>query len=125
MMCLQIEQAWQLHQAVQCLQPRLEQDPSDSEWHRLASHVRQQWPLPSHPAESEDSRFGASVSLILQLMGYQALQLYEAGDGLHEVDIALLPQRDIPVKVAIELDGQTHYLYEDCKLQYSPEPARR
>ena len=58
-------------------------------------------------------------------MGYQADQQYDCGDGLHEIDIALLPQSGIPVQVAVEVDGETHFLYEDYRLQHSPEPATR
>lgn len=58
-------------------------------------------------------------------MGYQAHEHYDSGDGLHEIDIALLPQKGIPVKIAVEADGNKHFLYEDCRLHNAPEPATR
>lgn len=64
------------------------------------------------------------MSSLLQ-MGYQAMEHYDSGDGLHEIDVVLLPQEGIPVKVAIEADGIFHYLYEDLRLLRLPEPAVR
>ena len=113
----------QLYQAVQHLQPSSQQHPCYSDWQHVAQLVEQRWPL--SPQLSEESRFGIEVYRTLMQMGYQASQAHDCGDGLHEIDIALLPQIGIPVKVAVEVDGEFHFLYEDCRLQHSPEPATR
>ena len=115
----------QLYQAVQHLQPSSQQHPSYSDWQQVAQLVVQQWPMSAKPQPSEESRSGIQTYHTLLHMGYQALQSHDSGDGLHEIDIALLPQSGIPVKVAVEVDGEPHFLYEDCRLQHSPEPATR
>ena len=113
----------QLYQAVQHLQPSSQQHPSYSDWQQVAQTVVQRWPFSAQL--SEESRSGIQVYHTLLQMGYQASQSYDSGDGLHEIDIALLPQSGIPVKVAVEVDGLPHFLYEDSRLQHSPEPATR
>ena len=50
---------------------------------------------------------------------------YDSGDGLHFIDIVLLPQRRIPAKIAVEADGVSHFLFEDYRLQFGPTPAKR
>ena len=122
---LQVPSKQQLYQAVQHLQPSSQQHPSYSDWQRVAQVVVQQWPLSANPEPSRESRSGIQVYHTLLQMGYQADQQYDCGDGLHEIDIALLPQSGIPVKVAVEVDGLPHFLYEDSRLQHSPEPATR
>ncbi|KAL0050383.1 hypothetical protein WJX82_010131 [Trebouxia sp. C0006] len=54
----------------------------------------------------------------------QASGCCDSEDGLHPVDIALLPQAKVPCKVAIEADGEFHFLYESYKLDKGPHAVR-
>ena len=58
-------------------------------------------------------------------MGFEAIGHYDSGDGLHYIDIALVPQKGVPCKIAVEVDGATHFLFEDFRLDRSPEPGKR
>lgn len=124
LMCLQVEYKQQLYQALQCLQPSSVQHPTYTEWQQMTQLVEQQWPFVPR-SNGMESRFGQQVFQTLLYMGYQPIQHHDAGDGLHQIDTALLPQSSLPMKVAVEADGTNHYLYEDCRLQGSPEPATR
>ena len=123
-MCLQIENKQQIYQALQCLQPSSVQHPTYSEWQQVTRLVEQRWPFMLEGQQTE-SQFGQEVCHTLLYMGYQTVQHHDAGDGLHRIDTAFLPQSSLPLKVAVEADGENHYLYEDCRLQGSPEPATR
>lgn len=58
-------------------------------------------------------------------MGYEAVPNYDSDDGLRFIDIALLPQKKLPCKIAVEADGVTHFLHEDYRLQNAPQHATR
>ena len=55
----------------------------------------------------------------------QVQEHYDTGDGLHIIDIAMLPQQGIPSWIAVEADGSSHFLYEDYRLQFGPATATR
>ena len=61
----------------------------------------------------------------LRLMGYEVIEHCDSGDGLHFIDAALLPSATVPCKIAIEVDGTPHFLYEDFRLDKGPNPATR
>ena len=122
---LQVLSRQQLYQAVQHLQPSSQQHPSYSDWQQVAQTLEQRWPFSPESRSWKESDTGIQVHHTLLQLGYQALLSYECGDGLHKTDIALLPQSGIPVKVAVEVDGESHFLYEDSRLQRSPKPATR
>ena len=58
-------------------------------------------------------------------MGYHALPSHQSEDGLHDIDMALLPQKNLRHKVAVEADGWSHYLYEDFGMDSAVKPATR
>ncbi len=55
---------------------------------------------------------------------YGAIAHHVSEDGMHSIDIALLPQAKVPCKVAIEVDGFPQFLYETCKLDKGPIATR-
>ena len=69
--------------------------------------------------------FETEIYFTLLKMGYQALFGHASEDGLHAIDIALLPQGNLPCKVAVEADGGFHFLHEDCRLDNTVQPATR
>lgn len=93
-------------------------------WLQMAHSVQQQWPLTTDPL-GKQSPFELKIYSTLLNMGYEAITTFDSDDGLHFIDIALLPQKKLPCKVAIEADGISHFLYEDYRLQNAPHPATR
>ena len=71
------------------------------------------------------SSFENRVFCHLLLMGYEAIQHFDSGHGLHFIDLVLLPSAKVPCKIAIEADGKPHFLHEDFRLDKSPNPATR
>lgn len=55
---------------------------------------------------------------------FDAIAHHSSENGLHSIDIALLPQAKLPCKVAIEVDGVSHFLYESYKLDKGPIPTK-
>ena len=90
---------------------------------QLAHSIQQQWPL--RELGGTQSPFELKIYYSLVQMGYQAVPSYDSEDGLHFIDIALLPQKQLPCKIAVEADGGTHFLYEDYRLGNAPQPATR
>ena len=86
--------------------------------------VQQQWPLSRDPV-GKQSPFELKIYYTLINMGYEAITSYDSEDGLHFIDIALLPQKKLPCKIAVEADGISHFVYEDYRLQNAPQPATR
>ncbi|DBA88400.1 TPA: hypothetical protein ACH3X2_004893 [Trebouxia sp. C0005] len=113
----------QLYQALQALRPSDKSTPAYTEWFEVTRHVQTEWPL--HQVETLRSPFEEHVYHTFLQMGYQAISHYDSGDGLHYIDIAMLPQPKVPCKVAIEADGHTHYLFEDYRLDKGPHPGTR
>ena len=75
--------------------------------------------------ESLHSNFENRVFRHLLIMGYEAIQHFDSGHGLHIIDLVLLPSAKVPCKIAIEADGKPHFLHEDCRLDKSPNLATR
>ncbi|KAL3146839.1 hypothetical protein ABBQ38_014813 [Trebouxia sp. C0009 RCD-2024] len=114
----------QLYIALQALRPLDSESPAHKDWLQTAHSVQQQWPLATDPA-GKQSPFELKIYFTLLNMGYEAITTYDSDDGLHFIDIALLPQKKLPCKIAIEADGISHFLYEDYRLQNAPHPATR
>ena len=55
---------------------------------------------------------------------WQVKEHYDAGNGLHQIDMVLLPQPKIPFRIAVQVDGRSHFLYEDYRLQHGPPRTR-
>ena len=85
--------------------------------------MQREWPLGEDTARQ--SPFEMRIYYTLLQMGYQANAHYDSGDGLHVIDIALLPQAKVPFKIAVEVDGNTHFLYEDYRLDRAPKVPTR
>ena len=90
---------------------------------QVAHSIQQQWPL--RELVIRQTQFEIKVYHTLLQMGYQAHLSHECEDGLHAIDVALLPQRNLPCKVAIEADGPVHFLHEDFRLDNMVQPATR
>lgn len=89
----------------------------------MTHSVQQQWPL--RDDKQTQSPFELNIYYSLVQMGYQPVPSYDSEDGLHFIDIALLPQKKLPCKIAVEADGGTHFLYEDYRLDQAPQfPTR-
>lgn len=90
---------------------------------QMAHSIQQKWPLRDY--HGRQSPFERNIYYALVQMGYQAVASYDSADGLHFIDIALLPQKKLPCKIAVEADGGTHFLYEDYRLENAPKYATR
>ena len=90
---------------------------------QVAHSIQQQWPLCE--LVIKQTPFETNVFKYLLLMGYQALLGHESEDGLHEIDVAPLPPRNLPCKIAIVADGPAHFLHEDYRLDNMVQPAAR
>ena len=90
---------------------------------QVAHSIQQQWPL--HELVTQQSPFEIKVYHTLLQMGYEAHLSHECEDGLHNIDVALPPQRNLPCKVAVEADGYTHFLHEDFRLDNMVQRATR
>ena len=90
---------------------------------QMAHSIQQQWPL--REPHGKQSPFELNIYYTLVQMGYQAVPSYDSEDGLHFIDIALLPQKKLPCKIAVEADGGSHFLYEDYRLENAPGFATR
>ncbi|KAL0050056.1 hypothetical protein WJX82_003636 [Trebouxia sp. C0006] len=104
------------------LQPSDKSTPAYAEWSQVAHHVQLEWPMPK--PSSTRSQNEMYIFNVIQLMGYVAIAHHVSEDGMHSIDIALLPQAKVPCKVAIEVDGFPHFLYETCKLDKGPIATR-
>ncbi len=73
-----------------------------------------------------DPTTGYPYCLTLLNLDYslEAIANHSSEDGMHSIDIALLPQAKVPCKVAIEVDGVPHFLYESYKLDKGPTATR-
>lgn len=118
----QIADVQRMHQALHTLRPLDNMSAAYTEWSEVAHHVQLEWPLRRQPAGR--SRFEDRIYYMLQQMGYEVIAGHDSEDGLHPIDIALLPQAKVPCKVAIEADGEYHFLYESYKLDKGPHAVR-
>ncbi|DBA81044.1 TPA: hypothetical protein ACH3X2_007246 [Trebouxia sp. C0005] len=112
----------QLHQALYALQPLTKNTPAYKEWSEVAKDVLLEWPSPELPSIRSPTE--AYIFRVIQLMGFDAIAHHSSENGLHSIDIALLPQAKLPCKVAIEVDGVSHFLYESYKLDKGPIPTK-